>query len=134
MGNKQIHLREVIRILLISLGFICVGLGFAGIFLPVLPTTPFLLLSAALFAKSSPRFYKWLLQNKWFGSYIHNFRNGKGIPVKSKVIAITFLWFTIFVSICFFITNNYVRIALIAIAMAVSIYLISIKAKVNQID
>lgn len=134
MGNKQIHLREVIRILLISLGFIYVGLGFAGIFLPVLPTTPFLLLSAALFAKSSPRFYKWLLQNKWFGSYIHNYRNGKGIPFKSKVIAISFLWFTIFVSICFFITNNYVRIALIAIAMAVSIYLISIKAKVNQID
>lgn len=134
MRNKLIMPKKIMRIILISLGFICVGLGFAGIFLPVLPTTPFLLLSAALFAKNSPRFYKWLLQNKWFGSYIHNFRNGKGIPFKSKVIAITFLWFTIFVSICFFVTNSYIRIALIAIAMAVSIYLISIKAKVNQID
>lgn len=122
----------MMRILLISLGFIFIGFGFAGIFIPVLPTTPFLLLSAAIFAKSSPKFYNWLIQNRWFGSYINNFREGKGITVKSKVISITFLWFTIFISVYFFVTHIYIVISLIAIALAVSTYLICIKTQKNK--
>ncbi len=129
MGEEYKNIKKPIHILLLIIGFISVGLGFAGIFIPVLPTTPFLLLSAAIFARTSPRFYNWLITNRYFGSYIHNYRNGNGIPLKSKIIAITMVWTSILFSVLFLINNIIADIILIAIAIAVSIYLLSIKSK-----
>lgn len=120
---------KLLKAFLIVIGFIAVGLGILGMFLPILPTTPFLLLAAACFAKSSNRFYHWLLNNKWFGSYIKNYREGKGIPLKIKIMALGFLWSTILLSTIFFLDNIYVRIVLLLIALAVTIHISLIKTK-----
>ncbi len=73
-------------------GACAVLLGILGIFLPLLPTTPFLLLASACFARGSPRLHGWLLSNKLFGPYLRDFEQGKGIPLKAKVIAVAMLW------------------------------------------
>lgn len=110
-----------IRRVLIVAGFLFVGLGILGIFLPVLPTTPFLLLAAACFARSSQKFYNWLLNNRWFGRYIRNYREGKGIPLRVKVMTISLLWVTILIS-AYFVSIIYVRIFLILVAIGVTIH------------
>ena len=92
---------RLIRVVLIITGTFFVGLGILGIFLPLLPTTPFLLLAAACYARSSKRFYNWLLNNKWFGNYIKNYRDGKGVPLKVMVLSISLLWITIIFSAVF---------------------------------
>lgn len=113
--------------LLIVVGSIAVGLGVAGIFLPLLPTTPFLLLAAACYANSSERFYHWLLHHQWFGSYIRNYREGRGIPLVSKVVALALLWLTIGASAIFVVPVLIGKIVLVAIAIGVTIHLLSVK-------
>ncbi|MCD8261763.1 MAG: YbaN family protein [Bacteroides sp.] len=82
------------RILFIILGSISLALGIIGIFLPLLPTTPFLLLTAALYCKSSPRLYNWLLNQKHLGPYIRNFRKHKAIPLRAKILSVSLMWAT----------------------------------------
>ena len=129
MGYTELDIDVVtsplLRILLISLGTISVGLGIIGIFLPLLPTTPFLLLAAACYAKSSKRYYRWLLTNKCFGEYIRNYRKGEGMPFKAKLYSIGFLWITITVSI-FIVHTLWISIILLIIASAVSWHIKSI--------
>ncbi|MFZ3577592.1 YbaN family protein [Virgibacillus sp. DJP39] len=94
------------KVLLTIIGIISLVLGIIGIILPLLPTTPLLLLAAACFVRSSDRLYQWLITNKWFGPYIKNYRDGKGIPLKAKIISILLLWismgYTIFIVIPLF--------------------------------
>ena len=80
------------KTLYIALGTLSLALGILGIFLPLLPTTPFLLLTAALYFKSSPRLYNWLLNHKHLGPYIRNFRENKAIPLRAKIISISLMW------------------------------------------
>ncbi|MCW4023921.1 MAG: YbaN family protein [Candidatus Bathyarchaeota archaeon] len=94
---------SIVRALCLSLGIVCIVLGTIGIALPILPTTPFLLAASACFCKSSERMNNWLLNNKWFGSYIRNYKEGHGIPMKTKIIALAVLWITIGVSTVFFL-------------------------------
>lgn len=77
------------KILLVVLGCISCVLGIVGIFVPLLPTTPFLLLSAALWVRSSPRLYGWLLAHPCFGEYVRNFRENRAIPLRAKIISLT---------------------------------------------
>jgi hypothetical protein len=112
------------RILFIVAGTICLGLGALGIILPLLPTTPFLLLTAACYMRGSDRMYQWLLNNKWFGKYIRNYREGKGIPLRGKISAIVLLWTTISFTAIFIISIDVIRVTLFLIATIVSIYLI----------
>lgn len=112
------------RILFIVAGTICLGLGALGIILPLLPTTPFLLLTAACYMRGSDRMYQWLLNNKWFGKYIRNYREGKGIPLRGKISALVLLWTTISFTAIFIISIGVIRITLFLIAAIVSIYLI----------
>ena len=127
--SKQIKIMpgKLGRGILLVLGTIFVGLGILGIILPVLPTTPFLLLASACYAKSSEKFYNWLINNKWFGEYIKNYQEGRGIPFKVKIINIVILWVTIIISIIFIIQNLYINIILIVIASFVTIHILSIK-------
>lgn len=127
-GSRQINKTSgrLLRWLLISAGTFFVGLGILGIFLPLLPTTPFLLLAAACYAKSSKRFHKWLLNNRWFGNYIKNYHKEKKIPLKAKVFSISLLWITILSSAIFAITNIYIRITLILIAIFVTLHILSL--------
>ena len=125
--QNDIISNKIIRLLLIIAGTICIALGIIGIVLPILPTTPFLLLAAACYARSSKRFYHWLIGNKWFGSYIKNYREGNGIPLKGKIMAISILWITILFSAFFFIKNFYINLLLFVIAALVSLHIVRIK-------
>ncbi|MEA1897748.1 MAG: YbaN family protein, partial [Bacteroidota bacterium] len=95
-----------------------------GIFIPLLPTTPFLLLSAALYARSSERFYNWLINNKWLGRYIRDYREGRGIPLAAKIVSITLLWITIGYATFYLINPVWFRILLLLIALIVCIHLL----------
>ena len=76
-------------------GTVCIGLGLLGVFLPILPTTPFLLLAAFCYGRGSKRFYHWLVHQSWAGNYIQNYLSGNGIPAKQKAFTIALLWLTI---------------------------------------
>lgn len=105
-------------------GTVCVGLGAVGMVLPILPSTPFLLLAAACYCRSSDKLYNWLITNKHFGALIKNYREGKGLTVKTKITAVTVLWTTILVSTVFFVNLLVAQIAMIFVAVAVSTYLL----------
>jgi uncharacterized membrane protein YbaN (DUF454 family) len=119
--------KGILKVLLIISGTVCVALGCIGIFVPVLPTTPFLLLAAICYSHSSEKFYTWLLTNRWFGDYIRNYREGRGIPLKQKVYTISLLWIVITVSVIFAVPLWWVRTILLVIAAAVTFHLIRIK-------
>ena len=110
------------------IGYISITLGIVGLIFPILPTTPFLLLAAASFAKNSEKAYNWLINNRIFGKFIRDHREGKGIPVKVKIYTLFFLWLSIILSILF-TSILWVQILLIIIASAVSIHVIMIKPK-----
>jgi uncharacterized protein len=93
------HSRPMVRAALITAGTLCVGLGILGAFLPVLPTTPFLLLAAACYARSSRRFYRRLLASRMFGPLIDEWRRHRAIPYRTKVSAIVLMGATLGVSI-----------------------------------
>lgn len=128
-GSNQINTisNRWIKGTLITAGTICVGLGVLGIFLPLLPTTPFLLLAAACFARSSKRFYDWLINNRGFGNYVKNYRKEKGVPLRVKVLSVSLLWLTIICSAVFVVNILLVRIILILIAIGVTIHILSIR-------
>ena len=124
---KKKKLSQWLKVLLIALGIFFMGLGFVGIFVPVLPTTPFVLLSAALFARSSDRFYRWLIGNRFFGRYIKNYREGKGLPLRVKLSAIIILWITIALSIVFGVEILAVQIMLVMVGIGVTVHIAMIK-------
>lgn len=111
------------------IGSLSLVLGIAGIFLPVLPTTPFLLLAAALFFRSSPRAYAWLLNHRYLGPYIRNFREDKSIPLRVKVIAITLLWITAIHCIVFVFNHWLLKGIMLAVAVGVTLYILSFKTR-----
>ncbi len=113
--------------LCIILGSISLALGILGIFLPLLPTTPFLLLTAALYFKGSPRLYNWLLNHRHFGPYIRNFRENKAIPLRAKVISLVLMWGTMLYCIFFLIPLLWVKILLGLIAAGVTYHILSFK-------
>ena len=133
-NKKEIISNKFFRYLLIIAGTIFLGFGIIGIFLPILPTTPFLLLAAACYARSSQRFYNWLMNNKWFGNYIKNYHEGRGVPLKFKIFTISLLWITILISIYFVINNFWIEIILIMIAIGVTIHIITIKTYKHKIS
>ena len=111
----------------IILGTVSLALGIIGIFLPLLPTTPFLLLTAALYVRSSPRLYNWLLHQKYLGNYIRNFRENKAIPLRAKVISLVLMWGTMLYCIFFLIPLLWVKILLGLIAAGVTYHILSFK-------
>ena len=128
LNTNNKFLRKLIKVLLIVIGTFFIGIGIVGIFVPVLPTTPFLLISAALYAKSSKRFYNWLINNRILGMYIKNYREGKGIPLKLKIIAIALLWITMGCSAIFAINIFWVKIILGIVAIGVTIHIVRIRS------
>jgi len=116
---------KLIRGILLILGFFSLSLGLLGILLPLLPTTPFLLLAAWLFFRSSPTAYQWLLNNKFYGEYIKAFIVHRAIPLKAKIVSITLLWVTITCSALFLIPFFWIKMLLFAIAIGVTIHILS---------
>lgn len=110
------------------IGTISLCLGLLGIFIPILPTTPFLLLSATLYAKSSDKLYRWLMSNPHLGPYIKDFREHRTLPLRVKVISISTLWCTILLS-TYLVEILFVRLLLLIIAIAVTIHILHYKTK-----
>ena len=125
-NKKEIISNRLFRYVLIIAGSISLGIGIIGIFLPILPTTPFLLLAVACYARSSKRLYDWFLHTRWFGTYIKNYCEGRGIPLKVKVFTISLLWITILASVFFVINNFWINIVLMIIAIGVTIHILTI--------
>jgi uncharacterized membrane protein YbaN (DUF454 family) len=114
------------KILLNVVGCIAVALAILGIFLPLLPTTPFLLLASACFLRGSQRMHRWLLGNPLFGEYIRNFEEKRGIPWKAKATILLLMWGSLSWSI-FLVHSAPIRIALLAIGGGVTVYLLRMK-------
>ncbi len=111
------------RWLLLAAGFVCVALGVLGVFLPLLPTTPFLLVAAACFARSSPRFHAWLLANRTFGPLIYQWESKRTIPRKTKWIAIAMMVFTLGTSILFFVKPLWLKALLAAFGLGLALWM-----------
>ena len=130
--NNLSRQRPLLNALLVFLGIVFTTLGVFGIFLPVLPTTPFLLLAAACFARGSGRCYRWLMNNRWCGQYIRDYRDGKGVSKRHKLASLTLLWVTIGLSIAYAVDALWVRIALAVIALAVSTHILLLKTRQKE--
>ena len=120
------------NVLLLMVGNFSLSLGIAGIFLPVLPTTPFLLLSAACYMKSSQKLYNWLINHRILGLYVKSYIQYKAISRRAKIISITALWSVMMTTIIFFITLLWLRILLVFIALGVTLYLLHIKTLTKE--
>lgn len=110
----------------IAIGFVCVVLGAVGIFVPVLPTTPFLLLASWLFFKANSRWREWLLAHPRLGPYISNYIKYRAIPLRSKISTIALLWATILLSIAL-VDPLWLKILLLTIAIGVTIHIVTLK-------
>ena len=113
--------------MLTILGLVSLGLAILGIFLPLLPTTPLLLLSAWLFLRGNRNLYDWLLNHPKFGNYIRNFTEHKAIPLHVKIVSVCLVWLTL-LNCAIFVTDNWIlRVLFILIAIAVTIHILSYK-------
>ncbi len=115
-------LNSLIRPLLFAVGSISMALGISGIFLPLLPTTPFLLLAAACYVRSSDKFYNWLIAHPVLSKYILAYLNGEGIPRRAKYYTLLTMWLTMGVS-AFMVPLWQIQVLLICIALMVSTYI-----------
>jgi uncharacterized membrane protein YbaN (DUF454 family) len=116
-----------------TLGLFALLLAGAGVLLPLLPTTPFLLLASACFVQGSPRLHHWLHSNRVLGGYIRDFKEKRGIPLRSKIVALVALWASILFS-AYRVRFVSLKLLLIAIAVGVSIYLLSQKTRTADGD
>ncbi len=125
----------LVRLFWISLGSIFVGIGAIGIFVPGLPTTIFLILAAACYIRSSERLYNWLIKNKTFGKYIKDFREGKGMPQRAKITALSMMTIFVLLAVLPFspiaIPNNTMRIIVIAAGM-IGFYYVSFRVPTKK--
>lgn len=119
--------------ILTIIGFISLGLGIIGAFLPLLPTTPFILLSAAAFAKSSEKMHNWLYNHRIFGEILRDFHLHKTIPLYAKIISISMMWTSILLTIFTVASDKlWLQIVLMAIAVGVSFHILRYKTKKKE--
>ncbi len=114
------------KVFLIAVGSLSLALGFVGAFLPVLPTTPFLLLSAYCYLRSSKRLYRWLINHPLLGAYIYNYLTYRAITRSTRYGALFFLWVTLIISMLV-TANLHLTIFLFAVGVGVTIHLFVLK-------
>lgn len=112
------------RVVLVVVGSLSAALGVIGVFIPILPTTPLLLVAAACFCRSSPTAYRWLLNSPILGVYLRNYREGRGLPVPAKGLIIGLLWITIGYSALIVVPHLPAKALLLVIALAVSVHIV----------
>jgi uncharacterized membrane protein YbaN (DUF454 family) len=118
------------RLVLVVCGTLAVGLGVIGMFVPLMPTTVFLLLAAACYARSSDRFYQRLLASRWLGGYIRNSREGRGMTRREKATTLILLWAGIIASIVTSVDARWLQALLVLIAGGVTVHVARIKVAV----
>jgi uncharacterized membrane protein YbaN (DUF454 family) len=116
-----------LRRLLLAAGIAAVALGVAGIFLPLLPTTPFLLLAAACFIRSSDRHYQWLVDHPRLGPHIRNYREHKATTMRVKIVTLALLWASIGYAAVVVVGGWTPRAVLVAVAAGVTAHVLSLK-------
>lgn len=124
-GNNHVK-SDLLRWILICCGWISIGAGVIGIFLPLVPTVPFLLLAVACFARSSVRFHGWLVDHNHLGPLVRDYLNGTGIPLKAKRTAIGMIWVSFPASTFLFAQALWLKILLMTIATGTTIYLLTL--------
>jgi len=120
-------------VLLTISGALALGLGAIGMFLPLLPTTPFVLLAAICFSRSNRKFYEWIKRNPYFGSYIENYQNKQGVPLLLKIKSIIFLWVSLALSMLL-IQTPWVYLILVIVGVGVTAHLLLIKTKKENVS
>ena len=123
---------DVRKAILIFAGTVFVGLGVIGMFLPLVPTTVFLLLAAYCYSRSSKRFHDWLLTNRWCGKYIKNYRDGRGMTASHKARTILMLWASIGLSVWFVYGRFWLTLMLLAIAVGVSAHILWLRTETTE--
>ena len=122
-SDIQQHRNPLVRQILLVVGWLAVVLGVIGIFLPVLPTTPFLLLAAACFVRSSRRVYQWLVDHPRLGPWLLDYLEGNGIPLKGKIYTLITMWISIGIS-CWLVPLFWARVGMLLSATLVSLYIL----------
>jgi uncharacterized membrane protein YbaN (DUF454 family) len=123
------HRSLPLRWALITAGFIALALGVIGLFVPLLPTTPFILLAAACFARSSQRFHRWLLANRIFGPMVREWEDHRSIPYRTKLIAIALMSVTMAVSTVVFVRPLALQLAVGAFGVGLAIWMYRIPSR-----
>lgn len=117
-------IREIKRHVLLACGWLSLGLGILGMFLPILPTAPFILLAAACFARSSSVLHRWLVEHPTFGIHIKDFLDGKGLRRGTKAVALLALWVSVAASTLLWVPFVIVDVFIVATAGAVTVYIL----------
>jgi uncharacterized protein len=120
---------RLVRALFNIAGAVALGLGLVGIFLPLLPTTPFVLLAAACFARGSERFHQWLLANRTFGPMVFEWERHRSLPYRTKVTAIVLMSLTMAISIVFFVEPPWLKIALALFGVTLALWMYRIPSR-----
>ena len=118
-----------VQVVYAAIGTLFLVIGIVGIFLPILPTTPFLLLATACYARSSRRFYNWLMNHPVFGPMIVEWRTYKSIPWRIKLVAMVTMFLTFGSSILFFIKDGRLQLALTFFGLMMLIWLYQIPSR-----
>lgn len=116
--------QPLLRWSVLAIGWTSVALGVLGIFLPVLPTTPFLLLAAACFVRTSPTFYQWLISHPRLGSYLVYYLDGQGMPLKAKVYTLILMWSMLLLTAFVLVDRPMLHYLLPAVGLGVSFYIL----------
>ncbi len=120
---------KLVRLLWNVVGTLFLVLGLVGIPLPLLPTTPFLLIAAACYLRGSKRMYDWMMKNKYFGAYLRDYLEGNGLTIRTKVVALSMLWVVIALSVALVTESTILRVGLLAVASGVTIHILALKTR-----
>ena len=123
------HNSRMMRLVFAGSGTLFVGIGLVGVVLPVLPTTPFMLLAAGCYVRASPRFYSWLLNTRAFGPLIREWRQYRSIPRRTKLTAIVLMALTLSTSIALFVTQPYAQVAMALFGCVLATWLYRIPSR-----
>jgi uncharacterized membrane protein YbaN (DUF454 family) len=130
-SSTKIVRNKFVRSLLLASGFLLSFLALLGAILPLVPTTPFLIAAAACFYRSSPRFYNLMMNNRYFGQTLLDYKAGKGISLKVKIVSLAFLWISSLGSIVFFIPFLWLKIAITVMVIGVTVHIYMIRTKTD---
>ncbi len=128
-GSPKIVRNKFVRGLLLASGFLMSFLALLGFILPLLPTTPFLIAAAACFYRSSPRFYNLMMNNRYFGQTLRDYKAGRGISLQVKISSLAFLWLSSLGSVIFFIPYLWLKIGVMVMVIGVTVHIYMIRTK-----
>jgi uncharacterized protein len=132
--SKNIKATGLRKILLMGVGTLSLIVGIVGVFLPILPTTCFLLLAAGCYSRSSDRFYSWLMNNRWFGRYLSDYKSGRGVPMSIKIASVGSMWCSIGYAVLFVLSLVWLQLLLLVLAITITFHIISLPSRKESVQ